>query len=221
MKSAFGISRCVRALGTFPVLGRWLNSPTSPQFPLTFPEQVATYVKEEYSNASSILEYGSGGSTLLAAGLGKHCVSVESDIDWKNSIVEQIGKVEARDRNSYVQWVDIGKTKEWGFPANGRKFKDYWRYPMAVWTGNDSLSPDCVLIDGRMRKACFLTVMAMTKRPARILFDDYYDRKRYHDVESLVKPSNRIGRMAVFDVKPGVVNIGDLPVFLPWFFDLW
>ncbi len=198
-----------------------LNRPSAPEFPLTFPRQVAAYVEQTYSSASSILEYGSGGSTLLAAGLGKHCISVESDLDWKTSIVGQIEKIETRNRNSRVQWVDIGKTKEWGFPVNNRMFRNYWRYPMSVWTENDSLAPDCVLIDGRMRKACLLTVLAMTKRPVRILFDDYYVRRRYHDVESLVRPSERIKRMAVFDVEPGVVDMGDFPNFLPWFFDMW
>ncbi|KUJ78420.1 hypothetical protein AVO44_14855 [Ruegeria profundi] len=197
------------------------HSPTPPQFPLTFPGQVAACVEQEYKSASSILEYGSGGSTLLAARLGKHCISVESDSEWTNSIVEHIEQIETRHPDSSVHWVNIGKTREWGFPVNNRKFGSFWRYPMSVWTENESFSPDCVLVDGRMRKACFLTVLAMTKKPVRILFDDYYNRKRYHDVETLVKPSQRIKRMAVFDIKPGAIDIGDFPKFLPWFFDLW
>ena len=49
---------------------------------LTLPEAEAALITAAYDKAEVILEYGSGGSTVLAADLGKKVVAVESDRDW-------------------------------------------------------------------------------------------------------------------------------------------
>jgi hypothetical protein len=47
---------------------------------LTFSPEVAELVRETYAQAQVILEYGSGGSTVLASEMaGKTVFSVESD----------------------------------------------------------------------------------------------------------------------------------------------
>ena len=57
-------------------------------FELTFTEEVSNFVKQEYKKASNILEYGSGGSTILGASQGKVVVSTESSAPW---LVELMG----------------------------------------------------------------------------------------------------------------------------------
>ena len=192
-----------------------------PKFPMTFPKEVADFLRKTYREATGIVEYGSGGSTLHAARLGKPFISIESDRKWTDEIQKTVAGIGRRHQYSNVCWIDIGKTKEWGFPVDTQHHKNYWKYPLSAWTENTDFTPDVVLIDGRMRKACFCAALAMTKKPIRVLFDDYRKRTIYHEVECLIKPTSLIGRMAVFDVKPGLVSVEDLPTFLPWFSEVW
>ena len=80
--------------------------------------------------------------------------------------------------------------------------------------------PDVVLIDGRMRMACFAGVVMNVQHDTLVLFDDYIDRPNYHVIETLVKRDQTIGRMAVFKVKPKLIQEKDFLSILPWFFDL-
>jgi hypothetical protein len=57
-------------------------------FKMTFTEICNEYVKVQYEKANSIIEYGSGGSTLLAAKLAKQIVTVESCNSW---LIELLG----------------------------------------------------------------------------------------------------------------------------------
>ena len=50
---------------------------------LTLPPEAAVALADAYADAGVILEYGSGGSTVLAAGMaGRTVFSVESDAAW-------------------------------------------------------------------------------------------------------------------------------------------
>ena len=54
---------------------------------LTLPEAEAAWLREAYGAARTILEYGSGGSTALAASMhGKTIWSVESDWGWMQGL---------------------------------------------------------------------------------------------------------------------------------------
>lgn len=185
-------------------------------FALTFPDTEAAYVTRAYEEARSIVEYGSGGSTLLAARLGTPVHAIESDSRWAARLSDALPTFAP----ARVEWVDMGRTKAWGFPANSSKYANYWRYPMAPWVADPPVAPDLVLIDGRMRKACFLATLAMTRQPLTLLFDDYSTRRSYFEIADLLKPTEKVGRLAVFHVAPGLISIDDFPTFLPWFFDV-
>jgi hypothetical protein len=54
---------------------------------LTLPAAEGAAVSEYYGEAQKILEYDSGGLTVTAAEMpGKFIFSIESDIDWLNSM---------------------------------------------------------------------------------------------------------------------------------------
>ncbi|NRB00253.1 MAG: hypothetical protein HRU32_10590 [Rhodobacteraceae bacterium] len=192
-----------------------MTSPDPSPFELTFPKAEAAFLQDAYAGANSIVEYGSGGSTVHAANLGKSVLAVESDKRW----AARMDKTLAPFPDASVRWIDIGRTEAWGYPAAASKFADYWRYPMSPWTDRPATPPDLVLIDGRFRKACLISTLAMTRQPVRILFDDWRPRRSYHEIADLITPSAHVGRLAVFDATPGLVSIADLPRFLPWFFD--
>lgn len=148
------------------------------------------------------IEYGSGGSTVLAARLGKDFVSVESDLTFSKLVTERI---KAEDRSGHVVAVDIGTTGAWSAPLFTRSCQSRlqcWRqYVIAPWLRLPSnVTPDLVLIDGRFRIACVLySLMQLHGREeATILFDDYGDRRNYHVVERFARLERMAGRMAVF-----------------------
>lgn len=184
---------------------------------LTFPDQEAECVRQAYSAARVILEYGSGGSTLMAAQMtGKLVLSVESDRDWARRLQGRIDELDTPSPAT-VQHVDIGETGEWGRPVDAQQWPSFHHYPVSIWSEPGFRHPDVVLIDGRFRAACMIATMALCKRPVTVLFDDYKDRHSYHGIERFIQPRELVGRMAVFDVEPGLVRLDDLPLILSFF----
>jgi hypothetical protein len=194
----------------------FLPSPAAPVFELTFPPAEADLVRKCYAGASVILEYGSGGSTVLAAGLGKKVVSVESDKDWAARLA---ARLEAAP-DAVVHHVDIGPTGRWGMPTRPRYHGRFHRYALSVWDRPDIGEPDLVLIDGRFRSACLVAVMLRAKRPTTVLFDDYENRAHYRGVEKLARKEEFVGRMARFTVTPGAIPPELLTEVIGWFSDM-
>lgn len=169
---------------------------------LTFPTQVGQYVRKVYAGASVILEYGSGGSTLLAGRMpGKTVFSVENDLRWAQGMQRWIeGAALPSPPRMYP--VDVGPTGAWARPKNASAWKRFHSYPLRIWDEPFFEAPDVILIDGRFRIACFVTAFLRVRKPTVVLFDDYLDRPHYHVVERLAKPTEHIGRMARFDLQP-------------------
>lgn len=169
---------------------------------LTLPEAEAAVLRDAYAAADVILEYGSGGSTVMAAELGKHVLSVESDKAWAQMMRDWFaahppaGSVE-------ILWSDIGATKEWGRPVDETKWKNFVRYPLDVWDNPGFRHPDVVLVDGRFRMGCALATAFRINRPIPLYYDDYANRERHHQIESFLgAPAAITGRMARFDLIP-------------------
>lgn len=177
---------------------------------LTMPEAEAEALRAAYDAARVILEYGSGGSTVIAAAKpGARVFAVESDAAWLAMMQRWFDAHPAQANLSLVHG-DIGPTKEWGMPVNNRRVAQWADYPTGVWERGDFEQPDLVLIDGRFRLACFLTVAYRSTAPVTVLWDDYALRTPYHEVERLVKPTRLYGRMAEFHVTPQVMRPEDL-----------
>ena len=66
-------------------------------------------------------------------------------------------------------------------------------------SGTEEFKPDTILIDGRFRIATFVDVF-LRCTGAVVLFDDYYHRPHYSPVEKLLKPRNRQGWIAQFQI---------------------
>ncbi len=169
---------------------------------LTMPEAVADGVRAAYEAADVILEYGSGGSTVMAGEMvGKTVFSVECDLNWA-AMMEGYFEQNPPAADVHIRPVFIGETKAWAQPK-GRKHVGRWhKYPTSIWQAETFKQPDVVLIDGRFRPACLLSVMMFTQKPVTVIFDDYIDREPYKEVERFIKPSRFVDRAAIFDVVP-------------------
>jgi len=171
---------------------------------LTFPPEVAEWVREEYSAASVILEYGSGGSTVMASELpGKRVFAVESDQAWAQMMQDWFAaNPPASGTEIDVIWSDIGPTQEWGYPSGDAGWMRYARYPLAVWDLPAFGQPDVVLVDGRFRTGCAMAAAFRSARPVTVLVDDYAKRKHYHRIERYLGAPTLTGRLARFEVRP-------------------
>lgn len=171
---------------------------------LTLPPAEAAHVRSAYADADVILEYGSGGSTIVASELpGKTVFSVESDQAWAEMMQTYLAQnAPASATRVDVIWADVGPTKEWGYPQTNRGWRRFADYPLGVWELPEFKQPDVVLVDGRFRAGCVMATAFLTKGPVRLLVDDYKRRKYYHKVEEFLGTPRLIGRMAEFDVHP-------------------
>lgn len=177
---------------------------------LTMPEAEAAFLRAGYTAAKVILEYGSGGSTAMAADMaGKTIWSVESDKRWMLGLQDWFSRNKPA-ATLHMRYANIGPTAKWGFPKDDSKWARYHRYPLDVWADDGFLPPDTVLIDGRFRVACYLAVLFMTPGPVTVYFDDYLDRPHYHVIERFGAPAEIVGRMARFDLTPQTIAPRDL-----------
>lgn len=146
----------------------------------------------------TFLEYGCGGSTLLALERGvRNVISVDSDLGW----VERV-RIRARTVGAilHLSHCDIGPVGEWGYPVGWSRTKAFYQYSTLPWqvARQHNLVPELVLIDGRFRVSSFLYTLVAAREGTPILFDDYRDRPEYHVVEKFCDVSEMHGRMAVF-----------------------
>ncbi len=183
-----------------------------------FPPAEKHFVQTCYKMADSILEYGSGGSTVFAARETRaRVVSVESDRKWAADLAAHL-ITEGIDRpDVVVRWCDIGRTRGWGQPAEAGRWGQFHTYPLLPWS-IAGFSPELVLIDGRFRMACLAAVMLHCQRPTTVLFDDYARRPAYHAVERVVPLKSLVGRMARFEIEPKNYDRASYAAMLPWFF---
>ncbi len=171
-------------------------------FALTLPPAEAAHLREVYARARVILEYGSGGSTFVAAEVpGRLVMSVESDAAWSERIRTALAAARP-EAQVHVHHVDIGPTQRWGIPVDRRAAHRFHLYAASVWDAPFFRQPDVVLVDGRFRVACLLTAMVRSRAPVTVLFDDYANRAHYHWVEALARPVALHGRMAHFEIEP-------------------
>lgn len=181
---------------------------------LTFPEEVSDWVRELYARADVILEYGSGGSTVLASEMaGKTVYSVESDPDWCQMMQAYFDHA-GTTSDVTLHYSNVGPVGKWGRPKTDAKWARYHRYPNSVWDLDGFKAPDLVLVDGRFRTACVLTAMLRTEKPVTVLFDDYIGRSQYQRIEHFVKPVEMRGRMARFEIEPTDLPKRDLTEIL-------
>lgn len=169
---------------------------------LTFPKAEADWLRDAYTRASSILEYGSGGSTVMASEMaGKTVMSVESDGDWVGMMNAWFHDHPALSTPT-MHHANVGKTGEWGMPEGDKRWRAFPKYPLEVWDLEGFVAPDVVLVDGRFRVGCLLACLYRTQKPIELYFDDYIGREPYHVVESFITPTEIRGRMARFDLNP-------------------
>lgn len=167
------------------------------------PEPIGEWLELNLAQVNCFLEYGSGGSTRLAAAIGvPHIVSIESDRAYADAVRTAVEASGTESRCDVIH-ADIGRTKAWGYPVGLHAVHRWPSYCLAPWDfirANPSW-PDLILIDGRFRVACLLASLLEARPGTKILFDDYRDRPtRYSHAEKFLAPAAFVDRAAIFVV---------------------
>ncbi|HJR82965.1 MAG TPA: hypothetical protein VJ775_03465 [Sphingomicrobium sp.] len=163
----------------------------------------ADWLAERLKATKLYLEFGSGGSTLLANRLGVPSVTVESDRYYAAVVRKALPSPE----KARILTPPMGITREWGMPVFGKERKGP-RYVWAPFNGLDRGFPDFIFVDGRYRVACVLECARQAARvnsKATVLMDDYERRPHYHVLEDHLGKPERVGRGAIF-------SVGDRPI---------
>jgi hypothetical protein len=163
-----------------------------------FDEEGLDFFKSTIGDSKVYLEYGSGGSTILASRFVAKLVSVENDGLFANAVRHALPPSNA---DIHLITPNIGMTREWGIPIFKRpttgRVARWKRYPQIPWEILGSDVPDTILIDGRMRVACVLESLLRIEGNTRLLVDDYVGRD-YSTIERFTDLIAIHGRMAVF-----------------------
>lgn len=171
-----------------------------------FDEPTLAWFVERMNSVRSYMEFGSGGSTVVAARIGVPTISVEGDHIFAGAVAKKIGS----DHQVTLLRPPIGLTGLWGIPFPGtptparlRRWQNYINMPFATLKECGQEFPDFFLVDGRFRVACALRAALeanLAGRQADLLFDDYEREgcNNYHMAEELLGAPIRVGRSAVF-----------------------
>ena len=168
------------------------------------PPGVIDFLKQNLGPDKVFLEFGSGGSTSITSSLGTKVLSVESDTKYVAAIRNL--------PNTIAIQADFGIVGPYGAPIfyPFRKMRRKWgeSYSNLVWNLFPDLNVDFVLIDGRYRVACALSVILRNRSSHYyILVDDYASREEYHIVNEFAQLIDILEkRLAIFQVKGEIIE---------------
>lgn len=146
------------------------------------------------------LEFGSGGSTCLAAAMGKQTIiSVDSSDEWLAKVAAECRKFTDVPAPRLVK-VDVGPVGDWGRPLDPST-RDRWpTYYSSVWSDPDSAECDLYLVDGRFRVASFMSIVLRCRPATIIVVHDFASRSGYHVVKEICREVARAEDLSVFQV---------------------
>ena len=157
-------------------------------------------IELQLAGLASLLEFGCGEATIVAARQVRRIVSVDSDPARLRTVQDEV----AREVVEFIPvHIDIGPVGEAGYPAREGRIRDWPRYHTHIWRGMGG-SPDAVAIAGRFRVACLLQAIIHCKPDCVFLFHDFNDQPHYHKVLRHVDVLARVDRLGVLRTRQQV-----------------
>ncbi|HEY4251501.1 MAG TPA: hypothetical protein VGM87_09885 [Roseomonas sp.] len=166
------------------------------------PEEIALF-KGLLACSRRYVEFGAGGSTVLAASLVREAVtSVDSSGEWLERVRAACTEQKTPVSPTLIH-VDIGDLKEWGYPKDSRRKPDWPRYHSWIRDSRDAALADLFLVDGRFRVASFLQVFLQGNPDSLIAIHDFANRPKYHVIHEFGREVARAENFSVFLRRPG------------------
>jgi len=152
------------------------------------------------ATSKKYLEFGMGGSTLLAfktLSIEK-IVSVEHNFDWFKKMSEFNGIKNEERKRIFLEYIDLGKLiKNLPLKENIKKFSNYSSLVFQKFE-NDY---DFVFIDGIFRVACVLQTILNCKNDIKIMIHDINYEIKYHIIYKYLEVIYSIDTMVLFCIK--------------------
>lgn len=152
-------------------------------------------VKKYLPDNATVMEWGSGGSTLEFSKTARKYYSVEHNYDWYWKMKQQIP--------SNVQ-LFYKPNKPQPDNYHQSEYKHYTEYLDVVYQIGEMF--DFCLIDGRARRLCAIKVLPYLKPDAVVVIHDYCLRACYHCVtdyyEEIDRIDNTLQTIAAFKLRP-------------------
>ena len=179
---------------------RHLPSMSIPNIPAMTSAEIE-FFESCLDQAQHYYEFGSGGSTKLAASMGLNVHGVESDRRWLEQLQSEVGDA------CQVNHVDIGPTKEWGYPVDLRAADQFPDYSRSIHT--QDLPFDLILVDGRFRVASTLESIDYVLEKgdpasARIFIHDFWNREFYKPVLEFLDAEKTVETAGLFKIKTNI-----------------
>jgi GT2 family glycosyltransferase len=171
------------------------------------------------------MEFGMGGSTLIAARSGqREIVAVDSDQRWVQRVRGQPAVAAAiRAGRASLLHADLGPLGEWGFPSDQSgiaNWPDYIRLPWTEWETRGR-RPGLIFVDGRFRLACCLSVAvalgpwrAAGESPRVLLHDFDAARPFYQTVMDFFDAEEVVGTLHLLRLRTDASPVGALAAML-------
>lgn len=151
------------------------------------------------AGSSDYLEFGAGGSTVMAARTVRNCVrSVDTSAAWIARVEEACRGFDSEPRMTFV---DLGTVGYWGFPLEEAR-RDTWpAYHTTIWEDDGAAASDLFMVDGRFRVACAMQILLRCRSDALIMVHDFASRAHYQVIRSVAREVARAEDLSVF-VRP-------------------
>lgn len=189
--------------------------------PLMAPEEQLALARLMNGGVSRYLEFGLGGSTLLAIRSGvQTTVAVDSDPGWVERVrshPEIAPRVAGND--AAVLHADIGPVGRFGSPTSSQHallWPNYIGIPWAEWQRRGTF-PELVLVDGRFRVASCLSVVVArsllghaNSSPLVLLHDVVPSRPQYQSVFQYFDIVESIHTLRVMRINDAIDPLGAL-----------
>ena len=174
--------------------------------------EASHWFEQQLRSTEIFLEFGSGGSTVLANELAVPSISVQRDRFYAAAVRAALRRADL----AQIVVPKMGITSEWGMPVFGKRRKGR-RYVDAPFRHFGDRFPDFVLVDGRYRVACSLETARqanLARAAAQLMVDDYGGRPFYHFLEDYLGKPHRISRAAVFRIGQRVISEEEVRRFI-------
>ena len=160
--------------------------------------------------ASVYLEFGSGGSTAMAARSDVQIYSVEADVRWIEKLRREpvISQAEADQRLEFV-FADIGEIGAFSMPKIREPAAQWSTYYFDVWSKLKA-QPDLILVDGRFRVACAAASLLACPQALVAIHDfgtDDVRRAGYARIHEIAETVEQVERLIVLRRRKDVVPL--------------
>ena len=171
-------------------------------------QQEVDFLRANLKPTDTVLEWGSGGSTLEIAKRVHRLFSIEHDFNWFQKVRPLLPD------NASLAYIPRNREEKPGDDGTYEDYADYIKHPIRLFARPEEsknkpmvfIAPDVIFIDGRARVECAKVAAQLLAPGGIILIHDYrnptekYRRYEYEVVEQFLECIE--GEYALWKFKP-------------------